>query len=201
MPKIKLDIVIINNAESGIFDFVNPIKKILDTQNDVTSKIIAYLDTPNHDVTRYNGVILSASPLGNNIVHNRLPYYNWLLDYEKPVLGICAGHQIIGCFFGGRLLRRKESEMNSVTIKIIAKDAILRDCKNQFTAYQQHFDSVTCPKGFLTLARSKKCKVQILKHINKPIFSTQFHAEISNKRIIQNFIDIARQYSLVRSKV
>ncbi len=52
------------------------------------------------------------------------------------------------------------------------------------------------PKNFKILAHSEKCKIQVMRHINKPIFGMQFHPEVTHtengNKIFKNFIEICK---------
>ena len=73
-------------------------------------------------------------------------------------------------------------------------ESILSGIKCEWVAVnQKHKDSISLPEEFVLLAHSDKCKVQVMKHRTRPVYSTQFHAELSNSLIIENFIAISEQ--------
>ncbi|UCG86492.1 MAG: hypothetical protein JSW71_21770 [Gemmatimonadota bacterium] len=183
-------VLVVNNAEDEVHDFVRPIQDLLAAAQ-VSCQVISYKQLTRTIVLRYRAVILSASPLGNDIVEHHQVYYRWLLTHWGPVLGICAGHQIIGRLFGGELRRSVESEVGLSTVRVLCPDPLLKGLAREFTVLQHHNDSVTCPSEFVVLASSARCENQIMRHRARPIYSTQFHAERSGVEIITNFLSLA----------
>lgn len=187
-----MKVLIINNAEKSIEDFTRPIEIILNTLQ-VSSETIHYRETTHDNLNDYKAAILSASPFGNDIVDNHSGYYHWIKDSAKPILGICAGHHIIGKLFGSELIRNRESEVGECVLFIDEADPLFNGYKEKFLVRQNHKDSITLPDHFTLLAHSERCTVQVMKHRSKPIYTTQFHAELSNEKLLKNFIAIAKK--------
>lgn len=185
-----MKILIINSAETGDRSFVDPIKEaLLTTKVDIHIKEYSEMLKDCCDIDAYDAVIISASPKGNNAnFDTRLKSFNWLRTTSLPVLGICAGHQLIGKLFGGELISDQESEDGISTVRIQKKDPIFEGCMDEFTVEQHHNDSITLPKDFDLLATSLHCRVQAIRHKTKPLYGVQWHAERSNPDIIRNFI-------------
>lgn len=185
-------ILIVNNAEPGIVEFALPIREIIDRSGTET-KIIDYADCLTTDLEVFDGVILTGSPQGDDIVEHHAPYFQWLKNYQKPVLGICAGHHITGFLYGSELLRSKEPESGDVKIAILADDPLFDGLEKSLNVRQMHNDSVTLPTDFELLATSPSCRNQLMKHKQKPLYTCQFHPEFNNPEIIQNFVRICKR--------
>jgi GMP synthase-like glutamine amidotransferase len=186
-------ILIVNNAEEGISEFNKPIENIL-SEAGISFKTIQYFDLPKENISNYEGVILGASPKGNNIVDTHQEYYQCIKDSEIPVFGICAGHQIIGKLFGAELIRGKRPEFGLCYVEIEKDDPIFKGYANGFLVYQAHKDRISLPKDFVLLGSSDECGVQIMKHESKAIYTVQFHTELSNKELVLNFLEIAKKF-------
>jgi len=184
-------ILIINNAEPGIREFVLPIEKIV-RETDAIPYFIEYEEAINTDLDAFEGIILTGSPKGNDIVEHHLPYFEWIKKYEKPVFGICAGHHIAGYLYGAELLRSKEPEAGKSEIHIIKEDPLFKGLPKTMTVKQMHNDSITLPGNFDLLATSSTCKNQLMKHRQKPLYTSQFHPEFYNSKLIQNFIKLCK---------
>lgn len=184
-------ILIINNAEKGIDDFVIPLREIA-LESGAHVSVIEYEETLNTDVFNFDGVIMSGSPRGNDIVDHHLPYFQWIKTYEKPVLGICAGHHITGKLYGAEVIRDKEKEVGDLLVFIDRRDPVFESYSDKFLASQNHHDSITLPDDFILLAHSTKCRNAMMKHKDKPVYTTQFHPEVLNKKIMLNFIQMIR---------
>lgn len=185
-------ILLVNNAEPGITEFAEPIEKIISEVNS-TSVFIEYKQCPNFNFDDFDGAILTGSPQGDDIVEHHLPYFRWIQKFEKPVLGICAGHHITGFMHGSTLLRSVEPESGDCEVEIVKPDPIFDTLPTSFKVKQMHNDSVTLPEGFELLASSKICKNQMMKHKQKPLYSCQFHPEFYNHDLIRNFISLCKQ--------
>ena len=182
-------ILIVNNAEPEIQDFAISLEKIVKRQ-DIETYRIEYTDCLKTDLNIFDGIVLSGSPQGDDIVEHHAPCFAWILDYMKPVFGICAGHHITGFLFGSELLYSKEPESGDFEIELLSDDPLLNGLPRRITVKQMHNDSITIPKDFLLLATSKTCRNQMMKHKNKPLYTCQFHPEFYNHQLLQNFVKI-----------
>ena len=53
----------------------------------------------------FHSIIFSGGGLLSNIQNEIQNYFNHLLQIEKPVLGICFGHQVIGLVHGANIYK------------------------------------------------------------------------------------------------
>lgn len=180
-------ILIVNSAEPGISEFTQPLKKIVEATG-LVPVVIEYNVSKNLNIDDYQGVIISGSPQGDDIVEHHKPYFEWIKSYEKPVFGICAGHHVAGAIYGSKLLRSEESESGNFEVRIVKQDRIFKRLPATFTVKQMHNDSITIPNNFELLATSKICKNQLMKHLEKPLYTSQFHPEYYNHDLLRNFI-------------
>jgi GMP synthase (glutamine-hydrolysing) len=194
-PEKRIHILIVNNAEKGIHEYIRPLEKIV-SETGFTFETIEYRDCLDFDFEKVEGIIMSGSPQGDDIVEHHLPFFQWLKAYEKPVLGICAGHHITGYLYGSELLRGEEPESGDFPVEILEDDPLFSGLPQKITVKQMHNDSISLPPGFELLATSKTCHNQIMKHSNKPLYTCQFHPEYYNKNLIQNFLKIVIHNSL-----
>lgn len=182
-------ILIINNANPGIDEFTGPLKKIV-AEMKMEATTIEYATCQEIGFKAFDGIIMSGSPQGNDIVEHHLPWFQWLKTYENPVLGICAGHHITGYLFGSRLLRNEEPESGDSKIEILKDDPLFSGLPREITVKQMHNDSITLPGAFELLATSRTCRNQLMKHKTKPLYTCQFHPEFYNQNLIRNFLKI-----------
>ncbi len=147
---------------------------------------------------RFDGLILSGGSYNLPEDLDKIGYaLEYALRYSKPILGICLGHHIIAYAYGGKL-SRSNPEFGGVTVHVIDEDDILRGMGMKFTAWESHNVEVAePPKNFKILAYSDKVKVQAMKHVEKPIYSVQFHPEVRHTEkgevIFKNFIELCRR--------
>jgi GMP synthase (glutamine-hydrolysing) len=116
-----------------------------------------------------------------------------------PILGICAGHQFMGRFFGGEVKPSKIPEFGQVQLMLLkTDDPLFEDVPKKSVVWESHNDEVTVlPKGFLKLAESENCKIQAMRHTKKPFYGLQFHPEVEHteygEQIFKNFIRLCEK--------
>ena len=118
-----------------------------------------------------------------------------------PVLGICAGLQLLARFAGGVIEHMPDgvSERGFDEVTVIRPAAILAGLGDPITVMQRHTDEVTqLPDEFELLATGERCRVQALRSRDRPWWGTQFHPEEHDAthrdgmRILRNFGQLAR---------
>ena len=156
------------------------------------------------------GIILSGGPL-TITKKNSLDLPNQILNLEKPILGICYGHQILAKKFRGKVKISKTREFGHAEIKSIRKSLITKKFfKNKKNSvWMSHQDIVTkIPEGFKKIASTENSKFAIISNEKKKLYGVQFHPEVTHtengKTILRNFvIDICKtkkMWSLKKQK-
>jgi len=114
-------------------------------------------------------------------------------ETQKPLLGICYGHQTLAHAWGARVVKKEFFEADA-DIHISRPDALLDGFAKTFTAFKSHFEHVVLDEGltrhFDVLAASDRCAVEVIRHRERPLWGTQFHPERSGatgERIAANF--------------
>lgn len=184
-------ILIINSAEKGTRKFTQPLEEIAAKagHKTVTAEYSAINSISLND---FDGVLVSGSPQGDDIVEHHKPYFEWIKTFAKPVFGICAGHHITGALYSSELLRSEEPESGDFLVEVVKNDSIFRGMPKTFRVKQMHNDSITIPENFELLATAKTCKNQLMKHQNKPLYTSQFHPEFYNQDLIRNFLNLCK---------
>ena len=123
---------------------------------------------------------------------------DYLKKADFPVLGICAGHQFMAQFFGGGAAPSKIPEFGKIEITLLRDNEIFEGLPKKSVVWESHNDEVTVlPKDFDLLAESETCKIQAMKHKNKPFYGLQFHPEVEHtefgERIFKNFVKICEK--------
>jgi GMP synthase-like glutamine amidotransferase len=154
-------------------EFVKPIADL------IKCKVIHYKDIKKRDLNKAEKVIICGTSLKDNKFLEDIKSFEWILNYEKPILGICAGMQIILLAFGGKLKAKKEIGFYFENFKLFF------GIKGREQVYHLHTNFVTMPPEFMDYTYSKI--PQAVKHRDKKIFGVLFHPEVRNKQIISNF--------------
>ena len=117
----------------------------------------------------------------------------------RPVLGICAGMQLLARFAGGTLGPGSRPEHGFLPIDVLDDSDLLRDLPARPVVFHDHTDEITTlPDGFRVLAASPDCAVQALSVPERRWWGTQFHPEESSTehpdggQVIRTFFALAR---------
>lgn len=116
---------------------------------------------------------------------------------QKPILGVCLGHQAIGEYFGGQLENLSEVYHGVQTpAHITAQDYIFDGVSEEFMAGRYHswiVSDVGLPSCLTVTSRDDEDRIMSLKHRDFDIHGVQFHPESvmtpGGERIILNFIN------------
>lgn len=143
------------------------------------------------------GFVISGAPILITEV-NIEPYlkqFEWLLTEEKPVLGICFGHQMLGLTYGAISNRQKEDRDWQV-IELIAESPLFDKLPQEFEMMEDHCEAIGIPPNFKHLAVSDATINEAMAHQTKLQFGVQFHPEVSGNLgacILENFVHICEK--------
>ncbi len=121
---------------------------------------------------------------------------------EKPILGVCLGHQSIGVAFGGKIVKAKKLMHGKVSKIYHAGKDIFEGIPSPFTAVRYHslvVDKENFPKELEITAESEDGDIMALRHREYPVFGVQFHPESVLSEygmdILKNFLEISKVHS------
>ncbi|ENN96132.1 GMP synthase subunit A [Methanocaldococcus villosus KIN24-T80] len=181
-------IVIINNGGQYVHRIYRSLKYL-----NIPSKIIPNenLEEMFNEIENAYGVIFSGGPS----LERAKNCIEVALKVDKPILGICLGHQLIALAYGGEVGRAEKEEYALTEIYVDDEDDIFKNIPKKFNAWASHKDEVKkLPEDFVILAHSDICKVEAMKHKRKPIYGVQFHPEVAHTeygdKILKNFYDV-----------
>lgn len=136
-----------------------------------------------------------------------------------PILGICAGHQLIGFAHGApwgpleplaegetdpdpRFAPGQRKERGFLPVQVVPECPLFRGLEPSVTFYQSHYWQLTAtPPGFVSRASSPWSAIQAIERRDRPVFGVQFHPERSDptyragETVLENF------FALVRGRV
>jgi anthranilate synthase/aminodeoxychorismate synthase-like glutamine amidotransferase len=112
-----------------------------------------------------------------------------------PILGVCLGHQAIGQYFGGRVVRAPEPVHGKPVTVTHDGRTIFENIPEGFTAGRYHsliVDREEWPDELEISAESPDGLVMALRHRTLPIEGVQFHPESilteHGKTLLANFL-------------
>jgi GMP synthase (glutamine-hydrolysing) len=122
----------------------------------------------------------------------------YLSKMKIPILGICAGAQFMGKFYGSSVRPAKHPEFGPVNIKLDSENSILKGFPQSFIAWENHNDEIVeVPDGFELLASSETCKVQAMSNEKLMRYAVQFHPEVEHTQngtlLFKNFIGVCEE--------
>ncbi|MCH2224470.1 MAG: gamma-glutamyl-gamma-aminobutyrate hydrolase family protein [Crocinitomicaceae bacterium] len=181
--------ILVINCGSDKAPFIH---EIVDEFMDV--KTIPFHDLDEAELNEYNGIIFSGAPLLVTEI-DMTPYLEkvqWLKTTNKPVLGICFGHQLLGITYGAFAARMKE-DRDWQTIEVFEESPLFDKLPTEIRMMQDHCETISIPSGFKLVGSSDACVNEIMQHHEKPLFGIQFHPEVSGNHgrvLIENFIKL-----------
>jgi anthranilate synthase component II len=123
------------------------------------------------------GILISPGPCTPNEAGISLDLVGACADKALPLLGVCLGHQSIGQYFGGQVVRG--GLMHGKTSPVTHDGTgVFAGLPSPFTATRYHSLIVEdIPASLVVNARSDDGHVQGFRHTELPIHGVQFHPE------------------------
>ncbi|MBD3728482.1 MAG: aminodeoxychorismate/anthranilate synthase component II [Sphingomonadales bacterium] len=167
-------ILVIDNYDSFTFNLVHYLMELgADVQvvrNDALTPAEAL-------ATGAKGILLSPGPCTPNEAGICLDLVGACAETKTPLLGVCLGHQSIGQYFGGKVVRG--GLMHGKTSPVTHDGSgVFAGLPSPFTATRYHSLIVEdIPDCLAVNARSDDAHVQGFRHVELPIHGVQFHPE------------------------
>lgn len=116
---------------------------------------------------------------------------------SMPILGVCLGHQAIGQFFGGNVVRAPEPIHGKPTVIEHDGKTIFHDIPNNFAAGRYHslvVERGSLPDSLEISAESPDGLIMAVRHRTLPVEGVQFHPESilteHGKLLLKNFLNL-----------
>lgn len=170
------------------YEFVLPISSIL-AQLDISHAVVHWREMK---VLRESmGCILCGTALADNDFTSDLSKFSWIRAAQIPILGICAGMQVLSLIMGGTRKEDPVFGMQEITSLVTGPDELMGE-HQQFTGYELHRFMPDIPDSFIPLAISGK-RIVAMKHLTNPWYGVMFHPEVRNEWVVHQFIRIASE--------
>jgi len=186
-------ILLIDNYDSFTYNLVQYIEELGEDvavfRNDVISVDEARRLDP-------DGIVISPGPstpdnagITVSIIKN---FYR-----EKPVLGVCLGHQAIGYAFGGRIERLAVPVHGKVSYIYHNEKDIYKGIPTPFSATRYHSLIVSDPPSVFEVSSWTEDNIIMgIRLKDYPVFGVQFHPESCmteyGKILLNNFLEEVR---------
>jgi GMP synthase (glutamine-hydrolysing) len=161
-------------------EFVEPIARIVGQG----ARVKRYDEVGPEEVEAEEAVVICGTALADDGYLERLDAFGWVASTGTPVLGICAGMQVIVLLHGGRLVEGKEIGMTRVVPE--APNPLV---EGSTEVYGLHKYDVADLDQFRVLARSHGC-VQAISHRERPLYGVTFHPEVRRGNVVSRFLEM-----------
>jgi GMP synthase (glutamine-hydrolysing) len=164
-------------------EFVLPIARIVESVGE-RCRIVHFTRSPGSAARDCKGIILCGTPIMDNGFMDDPSLFSWVPGSGLPVLGICAGMEILTFLAGGTIISCPGIGMTGV--RVTASDQLIPGIR-MFEAYELHDNACTLPPGYIALAESERC-IQMFRDPDRPVYGVMFHPEVGNEWVVARFL-------------
>jgi para-aminobenzoate synthetase component 2 len=184
-------ILVVDNYDSFVFNLVQYLQQL------GAEVIVKRNDEVNAEsINGFDGVLLSPGPGTPEDAGACIEIVNAAIDKQKPLLGVCLGHQAIGAALGGKVSRAPEL-LHGKTSQVQHKnEGVFKDLKSPFRATRYHslaIETPSVPEELLVTATTESGVIMGVKHKSAPIEGVQFHPESvlteGGHRLLANWLE------------
>ncbi len=132
------------------------------------------------EIENYNGVLISPGPGTPEEAGASIEVVKKCAELNKPLLGICLGHQAIGVAFGATVEHAPELLHGKTSQVTHDNRGVLNQIASPLTATRYHsliIKNSSIPKELEVTGKSESGIIMSIKHKTLPIEGLQFHPE------------------------
>jgi para-aminobenzoate synthetase component 2 len=168
-------ILVVDNYDSFVFNIVQYLQQL------GAEVVVKRNDEVNaNSINEFDGVLLSPGPGTPEDAGACIEIVKAAIEKQKPLLGVCLGHQAIGSALGGKVSRAPEL-LHGKTSQVQHKnEGVFKDLKSPFRATRYHslaIENPNFPNDLIITATTESGVIMGVKHKTAPIEGVQFHPE------------------------
>jgi para-aminobenzoate synthetase component 2 len=184
-------ILVVDNYDSFVFNLVQYLQQL------GAEVVVKRNDEVNaSSINEFDGVLLSPGPGTPEDAGACIEIVNAAIEKQKPLLGVCLGHQAIGAALGGKVSRAPEL-LHGKTSQVQHKnEGVFKDLKSPFRATRYHslaIENPNFPNDLTITATTESGVIMGVKHKTAPIEGVQFHPESvlteGGHRLLANWLE------------
>ena len=185
-----MQVLLIDNYDSFTYNIEHYLRNYCDV------KVIRIDDLELQSIADYDKIVLSPGP---GLPKDRQQLFNIIeksIEFTKPILGICLGHQAIAEYFGAELYNLEEVNHGLEKETLIIKSGfIYKDIPVKFNSGRYHSWAVkteSIPKQLEITSIDNNNVIMSISHTSLNIIGLQYHPESIltkyGKKILRNWI-------------
>ena len=168
-------ILVVDNYDSFVFNLVQYLQQL------GAEVVVKRNDEVNAEsINGFDGVLLSPGPGTPEDAGACIEIVNAAIEKQKPLLGVCLGHQAIGAALGGKVSRAPELLHGKTSQVQHNNEGVFKDLKSPFRATRYHslaIETESVPVELVVTATTKEGVIMGVRHKSAPIEGVQFHPE------------------------
>lgn len=189
-------LIMIDNYDSFVYNLVRYF-------NELNEEVLVFRnDEINEDLIKNlnpNGIVISPGPKAPKDAGEVLNIIGKFKE-KLPILGICLGHQSIGEYFGGEIIKGKRPMHGKISKIITDGKNIFKNIPKEFNVTRYHslvVNEETLPEELEVTARAVDGAIMGIKHKHYKIYGVQYHPEAVlteyGYEVLNNFIKICKE--------
>ncbi|HWB39217.1 MAG TPA: aminodeoxychorismate/anthranilate synthase component II [Candidatus Saccharimonadales bacterium] len=186
-------ILLIDNFDSFTFNLYQALGQLAEV------KVVRNDDVPYGDLNsgKFSHVVISPGPGDPTDPAYFGDCRRVIQDFHQklPILGICLGHQGIGAFFGGKVVRAPQIMHGKTSLITHSGQGLFSGLPAEITVMRYHslaVDSKTLPAAMIVDAQTEDGTIMAFHHQRYPTFGLQFHPESfatpAGQQLLTNFL-------------
>lgn len=186
-------ILFLDNYDSFSYNLIDYLKQ--------TGKAVEVVkndqDLP-RNISEYEGVVLSPGPGRPETSGNLMPTLN-LAFGTIPILGVCLGHQALGLYKGGQVVKALAPLHGKVRRNIVlnSESPLFEQIPKEHNVVRYHslvLERKSLPEEFEIISASEQLEVMAIQHKSLPVYGVQYHPESIltefGLQLIQNWVKL-----------
>ncbi|WP_167144006.1 anthranilate synthase component II [Canibacter zhoujuaniae] len=172
-------ILVIDNYDSFVYTLVGYINElgaetVVLRNDEITAAELA------DRLPEFDGILLSPGPGNPAQAGVTVPAVSIAAAQQKPLLGVCLGHQALAEAYGATVTHAEELMHGKTSRVTHTGDDFFADVPEVFTATRYHSLAVlksTMPAELVETAATESGLIMALRHRDLPLFGVQYHPE------------------------
>ena len=182
-------ILIVDHSDSFTYNLFHLFRR---TGRDAA--VVHYRELAQDQLSAAEGIVLGPGPHSPEDVPESVGLFRRAMQLDKPVLGVCLGHQIIGASLGARVIHASKTEHGVISAVHHTGRGLFKGLDNPagFVCYHSLVLARPLPEALVEIGRDEHGDVAAIQHAEKPVWGVQFHPESAlsswGESLIRNFL-------------